>query len=362
MSSGSGARVVQRRAPTACAIRPQFGSPPFRAALTSGESATARAARTTVSSLAAVHDHAADALRALAVAHDLQREPAQQHVERLAEAQLVLGLGLDAHAARAGGHEDRRVVGGELPVDRDAVEGALHAHAEQQVGGLGAPARRPSGRSRASSRSAGEIIPAPFACAHSRTVPDGSSTSSAAFFGNASVVRIASPKRAVAVRRQLATRAAGCRGSPCRCRAARRSRRWRRRRPRSSGTPATIAAAPCMRAASSSPRRPVAAFALPELATTARMPAEPAALLAEQHRRGEHARAREARGADRVRRVGDEQAEVAAARGLEAAGDAGGAEAGRQPAVAARSRGRARRPSAMRSVTAPRSRRGRTSG
>ena len=40
---------------------------------------------------------------------------------------------------------------------------------------------------------AGEIIPAPFACAHSRTVPDGSSTSSAAFFANASVVRIASP-------------------------------------------------------------------------------------------------------------------------------------------------------------------------
>ena len=61
---------------------------------------------------------------------------------------------------------------------------------------------------------------------------------------------------------------------------------------RSSGTPAAIAAAPCMRAASSSPRRPVAALALPELATTARMRVQPAALLREQHRRGEHARAR----------------------------------------------------------------------
>jgi hypothetical protein len=39
---------------------------------------------------------------------------------------------------------------------------------------------------------------------------------------------------------------------------------------RSSRTPDAIAAAPCMRAASSSPRLPVAAFALPELATTAR--------------------------------------------------------------------------------------------
>ena len=41
----------------------------------------------------------------------------------------------------------------------------------------------------------------------------------------------------------------------------------------SSRTPATIAPAPCIRAASSSPRRPVAALALPEFATTARIAA-----------------------------------------------------------------------------------------
>jgi hypothetical protein len=40
---------------------------------------------------------------------------------------------------------------------------------------------------------------------------------------------------------------------------------------RSSRTPEAIAAAPCMRAASSMPRRPVAALALPELTTTVRM-------------------------------------------------------------------------------------------
>ena len=87
--------------------------------------------------VAAVDDDAADAPGALAVAHDQQREAAQHGVERLAEAQLVLGLGRHAHAARPARHQDRGVVGRELAVDRDAVEGALHAHAEQQVGRLG---------------------------------------------------------------------------------------------------------------------------------------------------------------------------------------------------------------------------------
>ena len=40
---------------------------------------------------------------------------------------------------------------------------------------------------------AGEIIPAPFACAVRRTVPLGSATSSEADLANLSVVRIASP-------------------------------------------------------------------------------------------------------------------------------------------------------------------------
>ena len=62
---------------------------------------------------------------------------AQQRVERLAEAQLVLGLGRDAHAARARALQDRGVVRRELAVDGDAVERALDADAEQQVGGLG---------------------------------------------------------------------------------------------------------------------------------------------------------------------------------------------------------------------------------
>jgi len=60
-----------------------------------------------------------------------------QRIQRLAESQLVLGLGRHRHAARAVGHQDHGVVGRQLPVDGDAVKGALDAHPEQQLGGLG---------------------------------------------------------------------------------------------------------------------------------------------------------------------------------------------------------------------------------
>ena len=93
-STGSGA-VPGSAPPTACTIRPQFGSPPCSAALTSGEFATARAARLDASALPAAHDHAGDPRRALAVGDHHHRELAQQRVERLAEAQLVLALGRD---------------------------------------------------------------------------------------------------------------------------------------------------------------------------------------------------------------------------------------------------------------------------
>ena len=95
----------------------------------------------------------------------------QQRVERLAEAQLVLALGLHAHAAGAGAHQHRGVVGRELPVDRGAVEGALDAHAEQQVGGLGAEIVRRSATKHSIVAKCGEIIPAPLHCAFRRTRP-----------------------------------------------------------------------------------------------------------------------------------------------------------------------------------------------
>ena len=116
---------------------------------------------------------------------------------------------------------------------------------------------------------AGEIIPAPLACAVSRTVPDGSATSTSTSLGNLSVVRIASAKspwpysrsspRARAIPRIATLASSGTPITPVEATAT-----W------SSRTPPAIEAAPCIRAASSKPRLPVAALALPELATITR--------------------------------------------------------------------------------------------
>ena len=98
----------------------------------------------------------------------------------------------------------------------------------------------------------------------------------------------------------------------------------------SSGTRLAIEAAPCIRAASSTPRRPVAALALPALATTARIASSRqrscvsstgAASTPERVKRAAR---------DRVRLVGDQQAEVRRAARLQPARHARRAEALRQ--------------------------------
>ena len=117
----------------------------------------------------------------------------------------------------------------------------------------------------------GEIIPAPFACALKRTVPPSSARSRhplrvrvgrADRFGE--VLAAVGAERAAGGEDPLGDRAPSA--------AARRSPRWSDRDALSAPTRAATAAAPCICAASSSPRRPVAAFALPELTTTARRP------------------------------------------------------------------------------------------
>ena len=100
MSKASGA-VPGIAAPTAWAIRPQLGSAPNSAVLTSGEFATARRDALDVLAVAAAHDDPPDAPGALAVGDDQQRQLPQQRVQRLAEAQLVLALGRDDDPARA---------------------------------------------------------------------------------------------------------------------------------------------------------------------------------------------------------------------------------------------------------------------
>ena len=77
---------------------------------------------------AAPHDDSPDALAALAVTDDLERELAQHGVHRLAEPQLGFGLGLDAQAGGAVGERKYRVARRQLPVDRDAVERTLNGH------------------------------------------------------------------------------------------------------------------------------------------------------------------------------------------------------------------------------------------
>ena len=99
-STGSGAASTSAM-PTACTIRPQFGSPPCSAVLTSGELATARAVRSTLGPWPPRTTTRPIALAALAVAHDRERQLAQQRVQRLAEAPLAVALRLDVHAAGA---------------------------------------------------------------------------------------------------------------------------------------------------------------------------------------------------------------------------------------------------------------------
>ena len=115
----------------------------------------------------------------------------------------------------------------------------------------------------------GEIMPAPLHCALTRTAPDGSATSTLARFSLASVVWIACWKAAspwaaissLASRMPLSIASTG---------------RWSLMPPvdasatSAGSTPSAIAAAACVLAASSSPRAPVAAFAQPEFASTAR--------------------------------------------------------------------------------------------
>ncbi len=117
----------------------------------------------------------------------------------------------------------------------------------------------------------GEIIPAPLHCALRRTVPDGSSTARLARFSEASVVWIACWKATS----PPCSSAGPAARIPCSIFS---TGRWWLIPPveasaiSSGSQPSAIAAAPCVLAASSSPRPPVAALAQPEFASTARRP------------------------------------------------------------------------------------------
>ena len=114
--------------PAAWAIRPQFGSRPKSAVLTSGELAIARATRSASAGEAAPLDlDPADPRGALAVGDDLERELQQHRLEQALGQRLAGGPGrLQQHG----------VVGAHLAVDGDPLEGGVDGGAQRGVGVL----------------------------------------------------------------------------------------------------------------------------------------------------------------------------------------------------------------------------------
>src|SRR4051794_40580509 len=282
--------------------------------------------------VAAGHDDAADPLGALAVADDLERELAQEGVEGLAEGELVRRLGVDPHAARAAGHQQDRVVRRELAVDADAVERALDRHAEQEVGGLGG--ERGVGLHEAEHRREARLDHA--GALGLRAEPDGGTARQRDVDGRALLERVGGHDRGGEVALAVGPQPAG---------GARQPGHDRLRVERHADHPgrgdrdALVRDARRDRRGALHLRRVVEAAPAGGGVRVAGVDGDGAqavelrALLRDDDRRREDARAGEARGARRVGRVADEQADVGVPRRLQARRDAGGAEALRQAAV-----------------------------
>ena len=174
-STGSGAVVpaARRRRPARSA--PSWGrrraAPPSRAASWRPRARPPRRPRwwpprTT---------HARGPRRALAVGDHHHRELAQQRVERLAEAQLVLALGRDLARRRRRSRSASRCRSWRAA--RRRWRGRTSASRTRRAAGRRSRATSAASVSTKQSIVAkrGEIIPAPLHCALRRTVPDGSS-------------------------------------------------------------------------------------------------------------------------------------------------------------------------------------------
>src|SRR3981081_4125302 len=121
MSTGSGA-IPCVAAPTACAIRPQFGSPPYMAVLTKGESATARATALAVGSCPPRTITRPTRRGAPPAPPPPRARAARGRGPRLAEVQLVGALRLDRDARLPAALQDHGVAGRQLAVDADPLE------------------------------------------------------------------------------------------------------------------------------------------------------------------------------------------------------------------------------------------------
>ncbi len=152
-------------------MRPKFGSPPCSAVLTRGWSWRSRARPARRASDSPLDDDPPDPLGPLAVGDDLHCQLSHHRVDRLPESQLVIGLGPDPDPGGAVRDREHGVAGRELPVDADPIERSLDAHPGEQVERLRQTSRHRSATKQNIVAKRGEIIPAPFAWADSRTVP-----------------------------------------------------------------------------------------------------------------------------------------------------------------------------------------------
>ena len=173
-SIGSGAASGDAPCPTAWTIRPQFGSPPCSAVFTSGELAIARAARSTLA--ACPPRTTTRPIRSRPRRRGRSRAPAGAAARRAPRRTRSSSSdsGSTRTPRRAARLQDRGVVRRELAVDGDAVEERLTQTAEQQVGRLGAAARRRSATKQSIVAKLGGSSPRPWPARVRRTVPPGS--------------------------------------------------------------------------------------------------------------------------------------------------------------------------------------------
>ena len=357
-------------------IRPQFGSPPCSARLHERRVRDRARDRLDRARRAPRTTSAADALGALAVGDDLERELAQQRVERLAEGAARRRSGLDRDAGRAARDHEHRVVGGEL---------AVHARCGRTSASRSTPVSRSSvvgvergvglARSRASWRSRGEIIPAPLAWAREAHRPRRQRHLEAGALGprgrwSGSPREKRAPPSAAELARS-APRDAATR--PARAGARRRSRRSRPRRPAPARRRAPRPPPPAIASAISQPALPVADVRVAAVRRRPRAGASSVGLAATRSpARRRRALRREERGRGRRRLVADQHADVEAPRGLDARrrrrrrGSRAGSSPGRARVDAAGALHPARaeegRQSARRSLAGPPSRQARASG
>ena len=161
MSRSSGA-IPAVATPTAWTIRPQFGSPPYSAVLTSEELATARADRCTVCS-SPPRTTTRPTRRAPSPSRTTSSASWRSSASSASPNRSSSSVsGSTSTPDRAAALEDHRVAGRQLAVDADPLERALDGHAEQQVAGLRRQLRRRSARTPAASRSPARSCPRPW--------------------------------------------------------------------------------------------------------------------------------------------------------------------------------------------------------